>query len=159
MINLTPHPLTLITEIETMNIPPEPTPARCAEDVQDGVDFRIGHAFVPVRRVILGEVTGLPAPRASTLFFVSRPVAEARPDRSDLVIPFDLVRDDTGRIIGCRELARVAGERAVVDRAALRELLADVIRFDDRAVEQMGEFDLGGRVLWLHRMIRQAFDV
>lgn len=45
--------------------------------------------------------------RRQTLLIVSRLVAEACPERDDLVVPDDTVRDDAGRIIGCRALARV----------------------------------------------------
>lgn len=34
-------------------------------------------------------------------------VAEALPERGDLLFPVDLVRDDGGQIIGCRALGQV----------------------------------------------------
>jgi hypothetical protein len=41
------------------------------------------------------------------LYIVSRVVAEAARDRDDLVVPDNVIRDDQGRVIACRALARV----------------------------------------------------
>ena len=39
-------------------------------------------------------------------FVLSRVVKTALPDRDDLVVPDELVRDDAGRVVGCRRLSR-----------------------------------------------------
>jgi hypothetical protein len=62
---------------------------------------------VPVVRQSLGEVTGLPEQTAGTYLIVSRVIAAACPDRLDLLVPDNLVRDSDGRIVGCRRFARV----------------------------------------------------
>lgn len=64
-----------------------------------------GHS-IPLRRTVLGEVEGLPAQQADVTLVVSRMLAQAAPERTDLVFPDDTVRDDKGRIVGCRALAR-----------------------------------------------------
>ena len=53
------------------------------------------------------EVEGLPEPQENTIYIVSALVAGAAKDRDDLVIPNDIVRDDKGNIIGCKNLARI----------------------------------------------------
>lgn len=107
LVNLTPHPVTLLVGDRTLMIPPEPTPARCSETRSVVGTVEVDGLEVPVTRVGFGQVQGLPAPREGVLYVVSRMVAEACRDRADLVIPDDLVRDAEGRIIGARSLARV----------------------------------------------------
>jgi hypothetical protein len=109
LINLTPHPLTLIGHDGTvlLNQPPDGPMARCAEDRRDvGTITLPDGATVPLRTVGFGTVTDLPAPRDGVLYVVSRATAEAAADRDDVVYPDEQVRDDEGRIIGCRALAR-----------------------------------------------------
>lgn len=66
-------------------------------------------AQVVVNRVVYGELSGLPEPTAGTYYIVSRVAAEAgkAAGRDDLLVVDQTVRDDQGRIIGCRALARV----------------------------------------------------
>lgn len=59
---------------------------------------------VPVAVSRAGEVSGLPDRQSGVTLIVSRMVAEAAPDRRDLVFPLDLIRDDKGRVIGCASL-------------------------------------------------------
>lgn len=67
--------------------------------------------MVPVNRTVTGEVEGLPEQTLDWLV-VSRQVAEARPDRGDLLIVDETVRDEQGRIIGARALASLATPEA-----------------------------------------------
>jgi hypothetical protein len=62
---------------------------------------------VPVNQTRFGEVFGLPEPQPDTIYVVSALVAQAVPDRSDVFVVDDTVRDEQGRIIGCRALAHV----------------------------------------------------
>jgi len=39
-------------------------------------------------------------------YIVSQLVKSALPDRDDLLVPAEVVRDETGRIVGCRSLGR-----------------------------------------------------
>ena len=61
---------------------------------------------VPICKTTYGDVYDLPEPEEGTLFIVSIVVRRALPERSDLVFPVELVRDDEGHIIGCRSLGR-----------------------------------------------------
>ena len=56
-----------------------------------------------------GKVSGLPeVPAYDTVYVVSRPVAEAiAPDTFNVVVPYPLVRDEDGRVIGCRGFAEI----------------------------------------------------
>ena len=98
-VNLTPHAITLRRSDSPVGeaFPASGTVARCAvEKVQIGeIDG------TPVYRSLFGDVVGLPEPVEGTVYIVSQLVAQAARNRSDLVFPDSLVRDEDGRIIGC----------------------------------------------------------
>ena len=52
-----------------------------------------------------GEVENLPKPQEDTIFLVSSLVAAAT-DRDDLYVPYPLVRDDDGKVIGAAGLTK-----------------------------------------------------
>ena len=105
IVNLTPHAIRIIGETQ-ITIPPSGIVARCFVRRE-----KVGEVgSVPVNRTVFGDIEGLPDPRSNTYYIVSAIVAQACPDRHDLLIPDDTVRDDQGRIIGCRALATVAQE-------------------------------------------------
>ena len=110
IINLTPHPLNLMPEGSdgpTVTIPPSGIVARCATSrVQVGTVTVDGIA-IPVNRTQFGEVTGLPDPQPDTIYIVSAVVAQAVPNRPDVFIVDDTVRDEQGRIIGAKALAHI----------------------------------------------------
>lgn len=110
IVNLTPHALNLMPEGPDgpmVTIPPSGQVARCATSrVQVGTVTVDGIA-IPVNRTQFGAVTGLPDPQPDTIYIVSAVVAQAVPDRPDVFIVDDAVRDEQGRIIGARALAHV----------------------------------------------------
>lgn len=63
--------------------------------------------YIDIMKKSFSEVEGLPEPKENTIYIVSALVAGACKNRDDLVVPNDIVRDDQGRIIGCRSLARI----------------------------------------------------
>lgn len=107
IINLTPHDVTLvISEERSVTFPTystvRPIPRVSTKTVSDGdID---GY---PLTRTQYGEVEDLPEPKEGTWYIVSALVAGRCPDRTDLVIPNEAVRDDKGRIIGCRSFGRI----------------------------------------------------
>ena len=101
--NFTPHPINIILETETITITPEPTPARVSQ-IRKQVSTLNG---IPVNKNAYGKVENLPAPKENVVYIVSMMVAGALPNRKDLFIPDDIVRDEKGRIIGARGLAQV----------------------------------------------------
>jgi hypothetical protein len=107
--NLTPHPVCVYDGDQVVtDIPASGTVARLTEDV------RVAEPIGGIRAttVTIGSVTGLPDPQDGVTYIVSMPLlmgmAAAGIDRPDVVYPFGQVRDDQGRIIGCRSLARIA---------------------------------------------------
>jgi hypothetical protein len=95
-INLTPH---AINEMATgTTFAPSGTVARVNQTLTPAGDV----AGVPTFRRDFGEVVDLPAPQPGTVYIVSALVADACPDRGDLVSPGELVRNDAGQPVGCR---------------------------------------------------------
>ena len=63
-------------------------------------------AGIPTSRTVFGEPEGLPAYQEDTYYIVSQLVKSALPERADLLVPAEVVRDESGNIIGCRSLGR-----------------------------------------------------
>jgi hypothetical protein len=53
------------------------------------------------------EIVNLPEPKPDTYYIVSKMVAQACPEREDLILPGTLVRDADGHVIGCVDFSRV----------------------------------------------------
>lgn len=119
IINLTPHPIT----VGSTTIAPTLPPARAGEWVQaaDPITMsipdphgapadRIEYA-VPTSWVTYIRLEDLPDPAPDTYYVVSLVVAQAAAachrTTADLLTPGEQIRDDKGRIIGCKSLARV----------------------------------------------------
>jgi hypothetical protein len=98
-VNLTPHEIKLRQEDGTMLVlPPCKNPARVkfADNVQ-GL-----HQGIPVKgKPIPVGLEFLPEPdeKEFKLFIVSRMVKDAVPDRWDVVVPADQVKDNKGNIL------------------------------------------------------------
>lgn len=104
LVNLTPHAITFITDTETQVIEPSGTLARVStKTVLTGETV----SGIPVTKTEFGVVEGLPDPEEGTAFIVSSLVAGRVLERTDVFIPNESVRDDAGRIIGCKSLGRI----------------------------------------------------
>lgn len=53
------------------------------------------------------EVVNLPEPKPDTYYIVSKMLAQACPERKDLIFPGTLVRNESGHIVGCIDFSRV----------------------------------------------------
>jgi len=82
------------------------TASNLYEIERDGYDHG-WNIQVDIMQKSFTEIEGLPEPKEGTIYIVSALVAGAAKDRDDLVVPNDTIRDDQGRIIGCRNLARI----------------------------------------------------
>lgn len=108
VINLTPHAINLTSGSEVREVPPSGMVARVSMTRETVGAVEVDGITVPIFRAIPGEVSDLPPPRQGMVFIVSRLVAEACRERDDLLVPDELVRDEEGRVIGARALARVS---------------------------------------------------
>lgn len=103
--NLTPHAITFVmANGSTETVEPCGLVARVAAKTVPTGDTVNG---IPVSRTEYGAVEGLPAAMENTIYLVSSLVAARCPERDDVFIPNESVRDEAGRIIGCRSLGRV----------------------------------------------------
>ena len=114
IVNLCPHQIDLrLPGGEEIHIPAASRPARAevTRSPQGLVECEVGDdgakVRVPVSAAQMGAVRDLPTPNSDTLFVVSYPVAYANPDRSDLLVPEDLVRDERGVVVACQTLAHL----------------------------------------------------
>lgn len=105
IINLTPHTVTIVDSEGKLDfeIPASGMVARVSSET-----VNVGYLFdlIPITETVFGEVEGLPDPDGN-YYVVSRMVAERVPNRKDVLIPNESVRDSNGVIIGCRSLAHV----------------------------------------------------
>ena len=100
--NLTPHCLNLYTENGVVAIPSEGV-ARASMTTSP-----IGTINgTTVYRNTYGAVTGLPEEKEGHVYIVSLATANAVPYRNDVFITNDAVRDEAGRVVGCRSWAHV----------------------------------------------------
>ena len=103
LVNLTPHNINVMDEnknilqvIESSGI------ARCKEIIK--VTGSINN--VDIIEKSFGEVEGLLSVNKNTYYIVSMLVATAlKGQRSDLLIPGNVVRNEKGQVIGCTSLA------------------------------------------------------
>ncbi|MDO5286958.1 MAG: hypothetical protein Q4G45_09110 [Actinomycetia bacterium] len=101
--NFTPHdPLVLHTPDGSYTFPKEGE-ARCQEEVSELPEL----GLLPQRQVGYGSVAGLPDPEPGTVFLVSQLVVAQLPQRTDLVFPYDTIRDSRGTATGFRALGRL----------------------------------------------------
>lgn len=105
IINLTPHTINFVSmEGEPLlAIEPSGTIARVSVKTETIGEF----AGVPVTKSVYSDVVDLPDPQPDTVYVVSSLVAQRCSDRDDVFIPNESVRDEQGRIVGCKSLGRV----------------------------------------------------
>ena len=111
LVNLTPHPVVIFFEDGTTHeIPPAGRIARVETVVEKAGNVLVSGKEVPLMKQRYGKVIGLPELQEDVLYIVSNVVAQAvAGKRKDVVIPADFVRDEQGRIIGCKAFAVVEG--------------------------------------------------
>lgn len=103
IINCTPHDVNIIDEAgKVITFPKSGVVPRLKQETQI-VDNLNG---IPVTETVFGETQELPAPMEGVFLIVSRLVMSANQNRQDLLVPNDVVRDESGNIIGCRSFAR-----------------------------------------------------
>lgn len=110
LVNLTPHDITLINRNNNENtlvIPASGVIARLSSKTVVTDMVTIDGFYVDLTETRYGEIENLPDPEDGTIYIVSSLVAGQCPDRSDVRIPNESVRNDKGQIVGCYSLGRV----------------------------------------------------
>lgn len=109
VINLTPHTINLVSEDGTQLLSLESQGvARVASTTEVVGYLQVGEVVVPQTHTTFGEVEGLPEQAPGIGYIVSNMIISALAQqgvhRGDLFTPGLQVRDEQGRVIGCRSL-------------------------------------------------------
>lgn len=109
VVNLTPHDVNVMDEEgNTLMVFPSEGIARLLTQTVHHEPFVLDDGTkIPTSSTEFGEVQGLPEPADGVVYIVSSLIAGYYPLRGDLYIPNESVRDDKGRIIGCKSLGRI----------------------------------------------------
>ena len=102
--NLTPHPVNLYMDGTHVEYPTDgPVP----RDSSDGLLIEGDFPFEAVK-MEYGDVYDLPDPEEGLILIMSNMNADARPTRTDLWFPAQLIRDAKGGIVECDGLICLA---------------------------------------------------
>lgn len=105
VVNKTPHKVVIVDEnnniVKIYN--PDTTTIRLAVKTVPGEPLPDG---TPTSTTQFGQAEGLPEYHPEIYYIVSQLVKNALPDRKDLLVPAEVVRDQDGNIIGCKSLGR-----------------------------------------------------
>lgn len=105
IVNLTPHTVHIMPDGHGSEVTSIPSSGEArASTTREHYGTING---IQIYRTRFGAVQGLPKPQKDTIYIVSSITAQAVPDRDDIFIPADIVRDEQGRVIGCRALGRI----------------------------------------------------
>lgn len=101
IINKTPHPVHFYRSNETIStFQPDEHPIRLKEYSEHRGEIN----GIPVHDIVY-ESDDVPEYDENIIYIVSRMVKDRFPDRTDFMVPYDLVRNESGTIIGCKALA------------------------------------------------------
>lgn len=103
VVNKTPHAVHILDDSHRVIRTYEKgdSQIRLSVEVVQGEPLKDG---TPTSRTTFGKPDGLPEFQEGTFYIVSQLVKNALPDRKDLLVPAEVVRDEKGNIIGCRSL-------------------------------------------------------
>lgn len=105
LVNLTGHDVTLIGWDDEQWTIPSDGQLRVYSNAEPMGMVR-GQVHVPLLDIVEQRLSMAAEPKPGTLYIVSGIVA-AKARRDDFVVPSRVVRDKSGKAIGCRALARV----------------------------------------------------
>ncbi len=111
LINLTPHDIHIMDDFQQVlwTLKTSGIVARCNEQVDmEGrlVLDELGAVKVPLYTRKFQRVNNLPPETPNHVYVVTSFVKLAHPERKDLIVASDFVRDMGGKIIGCRSFTR-----------------------------------------------------
>ena len=102
IINMTPHAISMVDQDGNLVCKFEPSGATIRLSAKTE---RVGEVNgLPLTKTVYGEPEGLPEYQDGTWYIVSAMIKAALPERTDLLVPAEQVRNDAGQIIGCKSL-------------------------------------------------------
>lgn len=105
IVNLTPHAINFVGGAGEALMTIEPSGQIVRVTAKTVTTGNING--IPVTETVFGEVENLPLPTSDTIYIVSSLVAQRFKDRDDVFIPNESVRDEKGRVIGCKSLGKI----------------------------------------------------
>ncbi|MGI8815026.1 MAG: hypothetical protein ACR2G2_07000 [Pseudonocardia sp.] len=109
LVNLTPHEVVVLADDDDvlLRLPPKGL-ARVSQTFASVGQLDVPEGTTPLVNIRDGDVVGLPEPHPDVYYVVSWLTYHASAQREDLLVTADEVRDEAGRILGCRALGRLA---------------------------------------------------
>lgn len=106
LVNLTPHPITIVLKDGRKVTLPSEGVVRVRELREDAGDIEFEGGTVPLCRKFLSDIEWLPEPKEGVIYIVSLLAAQKawQLGRADVVAPGDYIRDEEGRIIAIASL-------------------------------------------------------
>ena len=101
--NCTPHKVSIHADDTILEFPSCAIVPRCEQHAE--LIGKIDN--IQITKQIFGDVTDLPEQEDGVYLIVSRLVATACPNRSDLLVPGPLIRDEEGKVVGCNGLSKI----------------------------------------------------
>lgn len=103
VINLTPHPVIILLDKGEINNYESQGSLRLSTSTIkiDNLDDR-----TPISITKFGDLVDAPQVNNDTMYIVSSIICNANRDRADFFIPDQIVRNENGKIIGCRSLTQ-----------------------------------------------------
>jgi hypothetical protein len=102
IINKTPHAVYILGDDRTiLRVFPKSNGMIRVPEINEDIGFIEG---VPISCTTWGKTSDVPGPQRGTYYIVSQLVRNALPDRPDLLVPKQVVRDENGNILGCKRL-------------------------------------------------------
>jgi hypothetical protein len=104
VINKTPHPIHIVEKGTKRIVHIYPKTQGMIRLKIETVTMGMLADGTPLTKTIFGAPEGLPEYKEGTFYIVSQLVKTALPERQDLLVPAEVVRDEQGNIIGCISL-------------------------------------------------------
>lgn len=107
ILNCTPHDINIMDSDNNiiLTVSSSNTLIRVSQTTTDAGSLSIEGIDIPITDNTFGDVIGLPPQQDDTILIVSAMVANACKTRTDLALVNQAVRDEKGRIIGCKSLS------------------------------------------------------
>lgn len=102
IFNMTPHPINVLDDDNKIihSFPKEEGTIRLSvSTIEEGTIENI-----KLTKTVFGKPVGLPEFEKGKYYIVSQLVKNACSNRTDLLVPSEIVRDSNGNILGCKSL-------------------------------------------------------
>ena len=103
VINLTPHPVIILLDNGEINNYESQGSLRLSTST---IKTDVLNDGTPISITKFGDLVDIPQINEDTMYIVSSIICNANRDRADFFMPDQIVRNETGKILGCRSLTQ-----------------------------------------------------